>query len=62
MGPGGGSPEKPVGMVWLAAGNKEELFTEHLQFRYDRLRNIEMASNASLNLLRKFLISNTKAK
>jgi len=55
MGPGGGSPEKPVGMVWLAAGNKEELITERAQFRYDRLRNIEMASNAALNLLRRFL-------
>ncbi len=56
MGPGGGSPEKPVGVVWLAAGNKEELFTERIQFRYDRLRNIEMASNAALNLLRRFLV------
>jgi len=55
MGPGGGSPEKPVGLVWLAAGNKEELITERVQFRYDRLRNIEMASNAALNLLRRFL-------
>jgi len=55
MGPGGGSPEKPVGMVWLAAGNQEELITERIQFRYDRLRNIEMASNAALNLLRRFL-------
>ena len=55
MGPGGGSPEKPVGMVWLAAGNQAELITERIQFRYDRLRNIEMASNAALNLLRRFL-------
>jgi nicotinamide-nucleotide amidase len=55
MGPDGGSPEKPVGLVWVAVGNRERTVTHQLNFRFDRMRNIEIASNHSLNLLRKFI-------
>ena len=56
MGPGGGSLEKPVGMVWVAVGNKEKTVTQLFNFRFDRRRNIDMTAVNALNLLRKFII------
>jgi len=58
MGPDGGSEEKPVGLVWVAVGNKEKIQTTKLQFRFDRQRNIEMTTQNALNLLRKFILDN----
>lgn len=59
MGPDGGTPEKPVGTVWIAAGNKEKTRAQKLFFRFDRERNIEMTAQAALNMLRKFILANS---
>ncbi len=55
-GPTGGSPEKPVGTIWVAIAVGEELYTKRLKLGKDRLQNIERTTTISLNLLRLFLL------
>lgn len=59
MGPDGGTAQKPVGTVWMAAGNKEKTQTFQLALRFDRMRNIELTATYALNFLRKFIIGNS---
>jgi len=59
MGPDGGSPEKPVGTAWVAVGSREKIQAQKFWFRFDRSRNIELTATNALNLLRKFILSDT---
>ncbi len=57
MGPDGGTKEKPVGMVWIAAGNKDRIIAKEFHFRFDRERNIRQTAHTALDFLRKFILS-----
>jgi len=57
-GPTGGTPNKPVGTIWLACGNENKHTTKHILISKDRLMNIEYTSNVALNMIRQFLLDN----
>jgi len=50
-GPGGGTAEKPVGTVWIAVANRNEVKAKVFQFANQRLQNIERSAMAALMLL-----------
>lgn len=56
-GPDGGTPDKPVGTVWMAAGDRSRIITQKQVFGRDRVKNIQMTATYGLNLVRKFLLS-----
>jgi nicotinamide-nucleotide amidase len=56
-GPDGGTPEKPVGLVWIAVASREKIITERFNFGNLRETNIQRASLTALNMLRKLMLN-----
>lgn len=57
-GPGGGTPEKPVGLIWIACAWENQVRTRKLNLTKDRDVNIQITSTAILTLLHERLVEN----
>ena len=54
-GPSGGTPEKPVGTVWIAVANINKMVVKKLTFGDKRQQNIERSAISALNMLNTLL-------
>ena len=54
-GPTGGTPDKPVGLTFIAVTGSQGTRCEQFRFHQDRVRNKERAAQAALNFLRLYL-------
>ncbi len=58
-GPDGGTPEKPVGTVWVAISGPQKTISKVLNLGRSRERNIRISTLTVLNWLRREIISGT---
>jgi nicotinamide-nucleotide amidase len=55
-GPDGGTPEKPVGLVWIAFASKDGTDAEQMVFPFDRERHRVLTAQTALDWVRRALL------
>jgi len=55
-GPTGGTPDKPVGTIWMAVGNSSEVVTNKLLLSKNRELNIRYTAVFALDMMRRFMM------
>jgi nicotinamide-nucleotide amidase len=58
-GPGGDTPDKPVGTVWIAVASKQGIVSKLFKFGNKRVQNIERSASAALMMILNELKRNT---
>ena len=54
-GPGGGTPDKPVGTVWVGLATPSGAEARHFVWEGDRIRNKQLSSEAALQFILDYL-------
>ena len=54
-GPGGGTEDKPVGLVWFGLSAPDGTWTRHFNFDGNRIEIKQQAAESALNYLREYL-------
>ncbi len=60
-GPGGGTPEKPVGTTWICVASKEKIISRKYSMGHHRGSNIQRTALTTLNMLRKMISGSAPA-
>lgn len=55
-GPGGGTPEKPVGTVWIAIASEQKILTSLFKLGNNRERTIQHTAIQALDMLRRMIL------
>ncbi len=54
-GPGGGMPDKPVGLTWFGLSTKDGEWARHFIWDGDRIKNKQLSSEAALQFIMDYL-------